>query len=163
MVASTPTTSLASFKAGDCVSTGFIINQVLGHPREGIVFELYSNYYENPKLYWLHIVMEDGVYECSCHYFQNEWCDLCTRDTAPQCASYSTMILAGQVVGSSNNKHGRRWAPAELWTPLHNTKEKSIVTFSQSASPNFCYLQDSRMQKITISCTIVTLFICSPL
>ncbi|XP_048548370.1 protein FAR1-RELATED SEQUENCE 5-like [Triticum urartu] len=50
--------------------TAYIINQVPNLEQEGIMFELYSNLYDNPKLYHVHAVIEEGLYSCSFHYFE---------------------------------------------------------------------------------------------
>ena len=51
-------------------STGFIINQYTDYQGQGVVFELKATSYENPKLYSVHVVKDEGLFECSCHYFE---------------------------------------------------------------------------------------------
>jgi hypothetical protein len=58
------------FQEQAAASTAYIINQVPNLEQEGIMFELYSNLYDNPKLYHVHAVIEEGLYSCSCHYFE---------------------------------------------------------------------------------------------
>ncbi|KAE8794538.1 Protein FAR1-RELATED SEQUENCE 5 [Hordeum vulgare] len=51
-------------------STDFIINQDIDYQGHGAMFELKAISYENPKPYSVHVVMDEGLFECSCHYFE---------------------------------------------------------------------------------------------
>ncbi|KAE8814021.1 Protein FAR1-RELATED SEQUENCE 5 [Hordeum vulgare] len=51
-------------------STGFIINQDIDYQGHGAMFELKATSYENPKAYSVCVVMDEGLFECSCHYFE---------------------------------------------------------------------------------------------
>ncbi|KAE8813264.1 Protein FAR1-RELATED SEQUENCE 5 [Hordeum vulgare] len=51
-------------------STGFIINQDIDYQGHGAMFELKATSYENPKAYSVRVVMDEGLFECSCHYFE---------------------------------------------------------------------------------------------
>ncbi|XP_037480348.1 protein FAR1-RELATED SEQUENCE 5-like [Triticum dicoccoides] len=51
-------------------STGFIINQDAEYRGQGLLFELKASSYENQKLYSVHVMMDEGLFECSCHYFE---------------------------------------------------------------------------------------------
>ncbi|KAE8816783.1 Protein FAR1-RELATED SEQUENCE 5 [Hordeum vulgare] len=51
-------------------STDFIINQDIDYQGHGAMFELKATSYENPKAYSVRVVMDEGLFECSCHYFE---------------------------------------------------------------------------------------------
>ena len=51
-------------------STGFIINQDIDYQGHGAMFELKATSYENPKAYSVRVVMDEGLFECGCHYFE---------------------------------------------------------------------------------------------
>ena len=51
-------------------STGYIVNQDPEYQGQGLLFKLTSSLYENPKLYFVHVMMDEGLFECSCHYFE---------------------------------------------------------------------------------------------
>ena len=51
-------------------STGYIINQDAEYQGRGLMFNLTSSLYENPKLFSVRVMMDEGVFQCSCHYFE---------------------------------------------------------------------------------------------
>ncbi|KAE8804350.1 Protein FAR1-RELATED SEQUENCE 5 [Hordeum vulgare] len=51
-------------------STGLIINQDTDYQGHGAMFELKATSYENLKPYFVRVVMDEGLFECSCHYFE---------------------------------------------------------------------------------------------
>ena len=51
-------------------STGYIINQDAEYQGRGLMFNLTSSLYENPKLFSMCVMMDEGVFQCSCHYFE---------------------------------------------------------------------------------------------
>ncbi|XP_044974026.1 protein FAR1-RELATED SEQUENCE 9-like [Hordeum vulgare subsp. vulgare] len=63
-------TVFGKFQKQVTASTGFIVNQGTDYQGQGVVFELKATSYENPKLYFVHAVKDEGLFECSCHYFE---------------------------------------------------------------------------------------------
>ncbi|KAE8818103.1 Protein FAR1-RELATED SEQUENCE 5 [Hordeum vulgare] len=63
-------TVFGKFQKQVTASTGFIVNQDTDYQGQGVVFELKATSYENPKLYSVHAVKDEGLFECSCHYFE---------------------------------------------------------------------------------------------
>ncbi|XP_044954744.1 protein FAR1-RELATED SEQUENCE 9-like [Hordeum vulgare subsp. vulgare] len=63
-------TVFGKFQKQVTASTGFIVNQDTDYQGQGVVFELKATSYENPKLYSVHVVKDEGLFECSCHYFE---------------------------------------------------------------------------------------------
>ncbi|KAE8808791.1 Protein FAR1-RELATED SEQUENCE 5 [Hordeum vulgare] len=63
-------TVFGKFQKQVIASTGFIVNQDTDYQGQGVVFEQKATSYENPKLYSVHAVKDEGLFECSCDYFE---------------------------------------------------------------------------------------------
>ncbi|KAE8782291.1 hypothetical protein D1007_44382 [Hordeum vulgare] len=59
----------SKFQAELAASTGFVLNQVPSVDIGGVKFELFSNYYEDPKIFTVNVEMEQEIFECSCKFF----------------------------------------------------------------------------------------------
>ncbi|KAE8783069.1 Protein FAR1-RELATED SEQUENCE 5 [Hordeum vulgare] len=59
-----------AFKTGFGIHIGFVLNQVPSVDIGGVKFELFSNYYEDPKIFTVNVEMEQDIFECSCNFFE---------------------------------------------------------------------------------------------
>ncbi|KAE8769785.1 Protein FAR1-RELATED SEQUENCE 5 [Hordeum vulgare] len=59
-----------AFKTGFGIHIGFVLNQVPSVDIGGVKFELFSNYYEDPKIFTVNVEMEQEIFECSCNFFE---------------------------------------------------------------------------------------------
>ncbi|XP_044968885.1 protein FAR1-RELATED SEQUENCE 5-like [Hordeum vulgare subsp. vulgare] len=60
----------SKFQAEGAASTGFVLNQVPSLVIRGVKFELFSNYYEEPKIFTVNVEMEQEIFECRCNCFE---------------------------------------------------------------------------------------------
>ncbi|XP_044972411.1 protein FAR1-RELATED SEQUENCE 5-like [Hordeum vulgare subsp. vulgare] len=60
----------SKFQAKLAASTGFVLNQVPSIDIGGVKFELFSNYYEDPKIFTVNVEMEQEIFEHSCNFFE---------------------------------------------------------------------------------------------
>ncbi|XP_020173459.1 protein FAR1-RELATED SEQUENCE 9-like [Aegilops tauschii subsp. strangulata] len=58
------------FQAEVTASTGFVMNQVPSPDIGSMRFELFSNYYEDPKIFTVNVVLAEETFECSCNCFE---------------------------------------------------------------------------------------------
>ncbi|XP_073359745.1 protein FAR1-RELATED SEQUENCE 3-like [Aegilops tauschii subsp. strangulata] len=58
------------FQAEVTASTGFVMNQVPSPDIGSMRFVLFSNYYEDPKIFTVNVVLAEETFECSCNCFE---------------------------------------------------------------------------------------------